>query len=512
MTDIKQKIKQEVDRFQTIVSQYQNHQIKHEDLYKQFAHLGIYPQTEHNQFTLRLFSLCGILTLQQLMFFKNLLQEHQIEHIHFTTGQNIHLHNLTIEKLTPIILSALEQDLFSGTVEKLPLHIGLSPLSGVSVLECFDPTYYAKFISDYFANANDETLQNTYKIAFSNSKQDTAFATVSDVGFVAAAKKGKPMFRLYLAGGMHKTILPAIAYPELIEPNEVLLYTLAYIKLAESLATDHGKPCAILQDMGQTFLSQYQNSVQAMRLKHDLPAIRHTPTITQEEPFSDSDSPELNIVLPQKQQDLYCLKIHPANGLLRSNDFAYLVESVQYYKTVEARLGFQSDLYIRNLTLEQANVIAEDLKAVLQQSKVEQSVSCTGLPKCPNGKARSQELRYKIVEYLNQKQISYHHLPRICISGCENGCTRHHISHIGFEGKTITYNNQSCEAYDVYIGGKVGSKTSCGKFYGIMLASQIPEFVYQLALILQDAEMDFPVYYHSNTAEFDAFIKPFLFA
>lgn len=99
---------------------------------------------------------------------------------------------------------AIDHDLFTrGGGGNFPRNVSLSPMAGVDAEEAFDVTPYARQVGDYFLfNAPGYKLPRKLKVAFSSSAADMSCATVNDMGFVGVVHEGKPMFRLWLAGGM----------------------------------------------------------------------------------------------------------------------------------------------------------------------------------------------------------------------------------------------------------------------------------------------------------------------
>ena len=121
-----------------------------------------------------------------------------------------------------------------GITERLPILIveKMGPHFAIGDTDVYKRQLYARQVGDYFLrNATGYKLPRKLKVAFSSSASDTGCATVNDMGFVGVLDGGKPMFRLWLAGGMGGQPALGIPYDELVAPEEVLYYVEAMVRL-----------------------------------------------------------------------------------------------------------------------------------------------------------------------------------------------------------------------------------------------------------------------------------------
>ena len=162
---------------------------------------------------IRLRTPSGILTKEH---FRRILDDagaNGQDKIHLTTRQAIQIHDLTIDQVCDIMKDGIDHDLFTrGGGGNFPRNVSLSPMAGVDREEAFDVTPYARQAGDYFLrNATGYKLPRKLKVAFSATPEDTACATVNDMGFIGGIHEGRPMVRLWLAGGMGGQ--PALGLP-----------------------------------------------------------------------------------------------------------------------------------------------------------------------------------------------------------------------------------------------------------------------------------------------------------
>ena len=94
-----------------------------------------------------------------------------------------------------------------------------------------------------------------------------------------------------------------------------------------------------------------------------------------------------------------------------------LYEILKDMDEVEIRLTPQEDLYIVNLTMEEAKVVLEHTQDGAQTA-FETSVSCIGAATCQVGLRDSNHVLEQLIQDLRSYQFKDHVLPRIYISGC----------------------------------------------------------------------------------------------
>ena len=186
--------------------------------------MGSYAQKETGKFMIRLRTPSGIISREHFDLILDYAGENGLDKIHLTTRQAIQLHELTIDQVCDIMKDGIDHDLFTrGGGGNFPRNVALSPMAGVDPEEIFDVTPYALLVGDYFfRNATTYKLPRKLKVAFSSSMADTAGAAVNDMGFIPVLEDGKPMFRMWLAGGMGSNPAAGILYDELVKPEEVL--------------------------------------------------------------------------------------------------------------------------------------------------------------------------------------------------------------------------------------------------------------------------------------------------
>ena len=466
--------------------------------------MGCYDQKEVGKFMIRLRTPSGIVSREHFGLILDYAEKYGLEKIHLTTRQAIQLHELDIDAVCDIMKDAIDHDLFTrGGGGNFPRNVALSPMAGVDPEEVFDVTPYARQVGDYFLrNATGYKLPRKLKVAFSSSASDTGCATVNDMGFIGVLDEGKPMFRLWLAGGMGNQPALGIPYDELVAPGEVLYYVEAMVRLFMAEGDYENKAKARLRfiprRMGvETFIECYKKHLEAVRKECQFDGIEplvwkeNTGLETDEAASADNDAANL-LILPQKQEGKYTVILHPLCGQLMLSDGRKLQGMLADIPEAEIRLSMDEEMYIRNLSKDEAENLLKVMEGQMMTSPVRMSVSCIGTPTCQAGVNQSQKLCKAVEAAVSAAGMDETRLPKLYISGCPNCCARHPAAAMGFSGRKVKVNGVMEEAFDCYIGGKVGMDISrFGEKVGTILADRIPEMIVKLGEMLTKEKKDY---------------------
>lgn len=484
--------------------------------------MGVYAQRGKESFMIRLRTPCGLISFEHLKLIQKYMKKYELESVHLTSRQTIQLHDLSLDEVCDIMMDAIDHDLFTrGGGGNYPRNVALSPLSGVEKGEAFDVTAFAMQLSEYFiANASQYHLPRKLKVAFSNSSKDTACATINDIGFVAVIENGLPKFRVFLAGGMGNNPQISIPYDNLIDPYEAIYYTEAYIRTFIELGNykNHAKARSrfIPREIGsEKFLECYNRHIQRVKKTEVFEKIEAT--IVSEEEWIPDIKDTLNLKA-QKQKDLYTVILHPRFGKLSMKIYDYVCNFMENAllncnpeHKIELRLSMEEELYVRNLTKEQAIEFLEATKSENQFSNVAHSISCVGLPICQIGVQNSRALLLSILEAVDNNDLDGNLLPKIHISGCGNSCARHQVAELGFAGKKVSIHGQIFDVFEIYAGGIISlADTHMGKLYGTITVDNIPGFILELGQLLEREEMCFSKLMDTNEEAFCDIISKFL--
>ncbi|MDD5936459.1 MAG: nitrite/sulfite reductase, partial [Clostridiales bacterium] len=275
--------KSEIAGFKKLMVQFMDGELTVPEFKKKSGGFGVYAQRGKNGFMIRLRTPCGLISCEHLKLMQKYMHQYELDSIHLTSRQAVQLHNLSLDAVCDIMMDAIDYDLFTrGGGGNYPRNVALSPMSGVEKGEAFDVTDFAMQVSEYFvAHASEYHLPRKLKVAFSNGANDTACATINDIGFVAVLENNKPMFRVFLAGGMGNNPEVSIPYDKLIEPWEAMYYVEAYVRTYIDLGNykNHARARSryIPKDVGmEKFLETFESHVARVKKTENFEKIEAT--------------------------------------------------------------------------------------------------------------------------------------------------------------------------------------------------------------------------------------------
>ena len=517
MNSYNEMLKAEIKDFRELGHKFLNKEISVGDFKGVSGGMGVYAQRGGQNFMIRLRTPSGVIPLKHIKLISSFVDKYNIKQLHLTTRQAVQLHDLGIDDVCDIMETSIDNGLYTrGGGGNFPRNVSLSVMSGVEKDEYFDVTKFALKTGEYLmSQITTYKLPRKLKIAFSSSDNDNANATLNDLGFMATVKDGKPYFRLFIAGGLGGNPAVSLHYDKLVEPKDILYHVEAMTQLFIAEGDYKNKAKArtryIPRRMGvEAFFECYEKHLATVKAERNLDI--DIPIVLSEtlKNYSHKLS-ETPCLLHQRQNNLYTVVIHPINGQLPRKDFENIVAFLEKHNLDEVRISMNEDMYVRNLNEEQATELLNITENIRMKSKLEQSVSCIGVPTCQMGIEQSQKLLCNILEYLKENNTCDKYLPAIHISGCQNSCSRHQINEIGFAGGKRKVGDNLEDVFDLYVGGIFSrEKTELGRKVGTMIMRDIPKFINDLANELNKNEMSFRKYLTEKENEFNEIVKPYL--
>lgn len=484
--------------------------------YKSFSgKFGSYAQQDSAFHMLRLRLPAGRITKGKMNFIADVLKQYNIDLLHFTTCQTIQLHNLSLDVLYDIIERALDHDIVTlGGGGDYPRNVMCSPLSGVEKEEYFDVLPYAEAMSEYMMGfLNAEKLPRKLKIAFSNSPANITHATYRDLGFVAR-KNGR--FDVYTAGGLGNGPAFGVKVAEAVAPEDVLYYAkamwLTFCAYGNYENRAKARSRFMIERLGgvENYVTAYRAKLQEvfesgedLQLEirgAELVAGDGTSVARQGDAHKNGDGTHAigPRIIPQKQDGLFAVFWHPIGGSPAPADFIALNDLIQEMDAVELRLDPGGACYVINLTGTEAKKILVATQHGAQ-SPFESSVACIGASICQHGIRDSQKLLRKCIHAVRDAQIPSDALPQIYISGCPSSCGTHQTGMLGFRGGVKMLDKVPHPAFQLTVGGSsLQGHEKMGTEAGMILESDIPEFLVELGKTVAASGMKFEEWYSAD--------------
>ena len=496
MSKLSEELLNEIEEFRKLGHKFLNGEVSVMDFKHHSGGMGVYAERSRNTFMVRLRIPSGITNIQELKWICNTADKYGLKKIHFTTREAVQLHNLSIDDVCDVMKEALEHNIYTrGAGGDYPRNVAMSPLAGVDKFEAFDVTPYALAVNNYFLKRiTSYKLPRKLKVSFSSSNMDVGHCNITDLGFLAVNNSGREYFKVYLGGGLGQNPRAAVELGELINPNEVLYHVEAITQMfmAEGDYNNRAKARIryILDRMGEEeFIKCYKKHLAHVKEKEDLTLNLSPHPINKEGIETDIISGRL---IKQKQKGLYSVYFHPIGGQIEISTLKKIISIIEDMHDIYIRLTMTEGIYIINLNGKEAEKVIKETENLGGETHLEQSVACIGVPICQIGLLESQKMLNNIIDYFREKNYTKDVLPRIHISGCGNSCGIHQACLIGFTGRKKKIDGELQDTFELHINGSFEEGNArLGKVYGQILAKEIPEFLYELALLVEEKNINF---------------------
>ncbi|ABR49627.1 Sulfite reductase (ferredoxin) [Alkaliphilus metalliredigens QYMF] len=518
MIKIPQEVIEEEKNYRNKVEELKKGVIEPERFKPYRVSMGIYEQRDNDTYMIRTRIPSGVISLEQLKKISELAKQYSHGYIHFTTRQDIQFHKVTLDDTVNIMEGLLEAGIVTrGTGGNTARNIGCSPLSGVSQDDVFDVASYALVTTEYaLKDPSMLNLPRKYKIAYSNSPEDTGNATISDLGFVAKIENGEKGFEVYGAGGLGGSPNVSIKLADFIPASEVLYHVQAMKELFENEGDRTNKHKAriryILQRLGEeTFKAKYQEILQEIKKEKSLEVFfKESIPTKQIGEYAEISNP---LIFEQKNKGYFSLYIHPENGNLDVENLDKVIKYIDDLNyEVSIRLTNTQGFFVRDLLGSDAENLLDLTGSFTSTFDIDNSVACAGAATCKLGLGLSQNLLSAIKSrFANVDEAIKLQLPRIFISGCQNSCGQHQKGEIGLYGRARRVADGLVPMYVVSFEGAVGvGKANLGSDYGTIPAKKIPGFLYELANLKSESGIiDFSEFVKKEKASLDQLIEGF---
>ncbi|MCH5138983.1 nitrite/sulfite reductase [Clostridiaceae bacterium UIB06] len=439
----------------------------------------------------------GVITLDQFKAISQIAKEYAKNKIHFTSRQDIQLHSVEIDDLNNVLEDLIKVGLTTmGAGGNTVRNVGCSPLSGVSEDDVFDVTPYVKKATNHLmSDLTNMNLPRKFKLAFSNSPEDTGNVTISDLGFIAKIVNGKKGFEVYGGGGLGGRARSALKIADFIEADEVLYYVQAMKEVFENEGDRTNRHKArlrfVVHRLGEeAFVELFKNQISKVKSEQKLKVNIGLNTEEQNQNSKGNkiiiDKKYKNIVLSQKQAGYYSVYIHPQNGNISTDNLDEILNfltNLEY--EVSIRLTLTQGVFVRDLKEKDLQNLLDIASKFSSNFDFDNSITCAGPRICKLGICNSQGLLVNISKtFKEHEERLVSELPRVFISGCPNSCGQHQKGLIGLSGKAKRTEDGLIPTYSVSFGGKVGAGiVKLGQVYGDIAAKKISGFLLELAVL-----------------------------
>lgn len=440
---------------------------------------GVYGQRQQGVQMVRIKLPYGKMTFKQWKRIADISDEYSTGNLHLTTRQDVQIHFVSLDR-TPELWSKLEQDdiTLREACGNTVRNVTASPSAGIDPNEPFDIAPYADATFRYFLrNPICQEMGRKFKIAFSNTDEDTALTYMHDMGFIPKIQDGKRGFKVVLGGGLGAQPMMAKIAHEFLAENEIIPYLEATLRVFDRHGERNSRHKArikfLIQKIGFEALVQLINEEQkALKSKS---VVIDTETgkwaVTAEEmPSKTADvsveqTPAYELwkatnTFEQKQKGFYGVYVRILNGNIHSTTSRSLIEQLDGYIADDVRVTINQGLMLKfvpeaNLPYVYSVLEAHGLAAAGANSMAN-ITACPGTDTCNLAISDSTNITSKLESVITEDfpELIHNNEIKIKISGCMNSCGQHGMANIGFHGSSLkAADKRVLPALQVLLGG-----------------------------------------------------------
>ena len=442
---------------------------------------GIYGQRQKGVQMVRIKLPLGKISPKQLTVIARISDRYSTGRLHLTTRQDIQLHYVGLDETVSLWTELAEADMtLREACGNTVRNVTASPMAGIDPDEPFDVTPYAEAVTAYLLrNTVTQDLGRKFKIAFSSSEKDTAYAFIHDVGLIPKVRIEDGQFirgfKVIIGGGLGAQPFAAQVAKEFLDIDQLIPFIEAVIRVFDRYGERTNRHKArlkyLLHQVGlEAVLKMVEEEWIALPYKSipidgdaeiaaHLPVLEILPTAAQSEARETFDLWKRTNALLQKQSGYYAVQIKVPLGDIYSNTARALATVTERYSADDLRITVNQNLLLRFVAEGELPKLFEDLKSIgLMESGAERLgdiTACPGTDTCNLGISNSTGISVVLEELINREypDLIEEKGFSIKISGCMNSCGQHVIASIGFHGSSLKHGARVVPALQLMLGG-----------------------------------------------------------
>jgi len=448
----------------------------------------------------------GVLTAPQLEALAQVGERYSRGFGHITTRQNIQFHFVKLHDVEPAMRTLADAGITTREAcGNSVRNITCCPQAGVSPTELFDVTPYSEAMTRYcLRHPLSGILPRKFKIAFEGcTDEDHALVGMHDLAYRAALKDGRRGFRVFIGGGTSIMVKSAELVHEFLPVSEMLNVVEAVLRVFREFGDYKHKQANRLKftikKLGwDGFLAEYHRKLEEFRAQGgaSLPFDPENPPVEEAPAWRRIDSPpiletvsratsselsgpgivpQVRPMLPvmngdyshwlstnvrkQKQSGYLLVNATIPLGDFTSQQMRILGDLAMAFGDGTVRVTAEQNLVFRWVPAGAVPELYRQLAAaglgLADAGTIADVTSCPGAESCKLAVTQSRGLGKFLGDHLREHPELVARAPdlQIKISGCPNGCGRHHIAGLGFQGSVRKVAGKAVPQYFVMVGG-----------------------------------------------------------
>ncbi len=454
--------------------------IPKDDHYRLKMH-GVCAQRHEGFFMMRFRVTGGRLNPDQMERVADLAQTYASGYVHLSTRQNIELHSVKIENVPEILRQLAEVGITTrSSCGHTFRNIIASPCAGTCASELIDIRPWAEAVARMVVKQSDyynHRLPKRLNVSLAGCTSCENHALVNDIGLSAVKNAaGETGFSLHVGGSMGVTPRLSWLLEEFLPLEDGLpaLKTVAHLYLThgDRSSPAKGRLKFLVEGWGlEKFREEFRKTLPEMR-KPD----KDLPKNFIPEPWVEFEPEDGSVLetLPegvegQRQRGFYRVPLFVSLGEIHHAHFRRLGQwartgnhgRVVITKEQNLELQWVPGAKVPELwsLAEKMGLLSGSVKSIIDIQ------SCPGTSFCALAITSSQGAAGSLLQYLRERQAlgdpDFKPI-KINISGCPNSCTQHQGADIGYSGGMVKVGEDQRFAYQLWLGGRLGSEAQIG--------------------------------------------------
>jgi sulfite reductase (ferredoxin) len=435
-------------------------------------------ELEDEYFMMRIRIDGGALTSEQLRLVADISTIYGRDVADVTDRQNVQLHWIRIEDV-PAIWQKLEA-VGLTTVEACgdcPRVMLGCPLEGVATDSVLDATEALRAtVERYVGDPSFSNLPRKYKTSISGCARHCTNHEINDCAFVGAiGPDGTEGFDLWVGGGLSTNPRFAERLGVFVRPEEVPAVWEAVTSVFRDYGyrrqRNHARLKFLMADWGAV---KFREVLETEYLKRALPDGPPPPA---------SPAHRDHVGVEEQRDGLLAIGATTKSGRTSGTELRGLAAIAEKYGKGRVRLTAQQGFVVLDVSpAAEVNVIdeLEPLGFSVRPSAFRRgTIACTGIEFCKLALVETKGRAETIRGEMEQRLPDFDTPITINVNGCPNSCARFQVADIGFKGMVQKTPDGDAEAFQVHLGGQMGTDAEFGrKFRGLKVtAAEAPDYI-----------------------------------
>jgi sulfite reductase (NADPH) hemoprotein beta-component len=532
----------EIDEFVATLDRFEKGEITADQWRAYRLVRGTYGQRQPEGQMLRVKIPQGILSGEQLEALAEVAERHSRGFGHVTTRQNVQFHFMPLPEVEPAMRRLAAAGLTTREAcGNSVRNVTACAWAGVSADEAFDVTPYAEATTRYLLrHPLSAALPRKFKIAWEGCAEDHALTPIHDMGWRAQVRvvdgRERRGFRVAIGGGTAILCTSAWTLFDFLPAGEILNAAEAVLRVFHRFGDyqhkQRNRMKFLVREMGQErFRAEVLQAFEAIGAEGGalLPFDPEAPPVESAPDWAPLDPPSpaslfarvaagvvrgpgltpqggaalpvldgayarwrRTNVRPQKQAGYVAVMVTLPLGDLTAAQMRALGELAAAYGDGTVRTTADQDVVLRWVRAAELPALYRRLEAASlalpDANTVADVTSCPGAESCRLAVTQSRGLGRLLGDHLRARPdlVAAAEDLQIKISGCPNGCGRHHVAGIGFQGSVRRLGTRVVPQYFVMVGGGVdGERASFGRIAAKIPARRMTEAVERLIAVYE---------------------------